>query len=294
MKITEDQLIDSSESAGPRDMGPAARRALSGRAPGERAPEPDEVVPQDLKSGPARLEFPGPETESGRPANWTNNPNESGDIVTQGIMMEGGVRGALGLLGAVARPIIASTAGGRARMALDEAGAPVSAPKGEFGQAVKPTGTFNPAATVEGGTFAGMEAGKAIAVLERAKAAAPSSAAADIDAEIARIRASASEMTAADQRIAEAQAALKYRVPGAHEVGMGAAAGAALHYAGHGGLGPLAAAALAAKNATPLMGRVALPLARGAEAAPVAGTAGIGPMSLLLQAAAGAQRNGNQ
>jgi len=200
-----------------------------------------------------------------------------------------GLGNGLGMLGRAVRGGLARTAGGRARIALDEAGASVSAPKGEFGQTVKPTGTFNPAATVEGGTFEGMEAGRAIEALERAKAVAPSSQSAAIDEEIARIRTAASEMTPADKRIAAAREALQFHRPGVHEVTAGSALGAVLHYSGlgHGVMGgPLAALVTAgARNARPIAGRLI--------AAPQVEFAG-GPMSLLLQAAAGAQGNANQ
>lgn len=181
------------------------------------------------------------------------------------------------------------TAGGRARAFLDAKGEPLSAPRGPFNESVKPQGTFNPEAPVSGGTFEGMQAGKALEALERIKSRMPAGGASEIETEIARVRAAST--AAPDPRIAHAQDALKLKLPGAHGVGAGLLAEGALHYAGHGmhGLGPIALAMLAAKNANPLAGRVLMNASQPKNIA-----RGMGGVPLLLQAALGNRSDGQQ
>lgn len=209
---------------------------------------------------------PGPSDPGGQPENWTNNPNEAGDPILQGIMMEGGGRAALGaglqLLGRPMRAMAMRTSGGRARMALDEAGAPVQPAKGEFGQALKPRGTFNPEQAIQGvkGTvtegLSGMPAGQALAVLNRLKSSATPGDVARIEEAIAQIESAATQMTPGAQRIADAQKALEYKLPHMHELGAAGGAAALLGHFGHKGMAFLPALTIAARNANPIAGRL--------------------------------------
>lgn len=162
-----------------------------------------------------------------------------------------GVAGAA--LGAAGRAVLGSR-GGQARTYLNEQHAPVSPPQRSFGQP-EPM-TYDPATPIATGDLAGMPAGEAIAMLEKQIPHIPASARPAFLEEIASIKAGASTKPVVDPEVARAQDELKFKLPGSHGLGAMGGAAALLHLGGHTHLTPLAGAILAAKNASPIAGRV--------------------------------------
>jgi hypothetical protein len=200
------------------------------------------------------------------------------------VAMSAGAGAALPLLlqaaGALGGKLMSSE-GGRAAQVLADRGLPVHAP---FDEA---PGGFRADLPVKGGDFGGMPSGKAIEHLEAMKASPnlPRGSTGPIDAEIARIRGAAS---AGDPEVDAARSALKFHGPHMGDVGGAGAAAAALMHTGHAGLAGIPALALmAARNATPIAGRLAMPLANAAAAGGRAVPVSSMLASPLLQAATG-------
>lgn len=116
----EDRLTpDEMKAAGLDYVTPAEARGRDNGA-GPRPPAPD--LGEGPVHDPTNMErlFPGPNDPGGRPENWTNNPSESGDLITQGLMLEAGARASGAPFRAIA-PARMSDPAGAARMASSAA-----------------------------------------------------------------------------------------------------------------------------------------------------------------------------
>ena len=176
---------------------------------------------------------------------------------------------------------LAGSEGGRAAQVLADRGLPI---KPAFDEA---PGGFKPAATVKGGDFGGMPAGKAVERLEALKASPnlPRGTSDAIDAEIARIRTAASTP---DPEVEAARKALELHGPHMGDLGLGGGAAAALMHTGHAGLAGIPGIAMMlARNATPLAGRAVAPLASAVAGATPAVPAAAYFASPIMQAVMG-------
>lgn len=116
----DDRLTpDEMKAAGLDYVTPAEAHGRDNGA-GPRPPEPD--LGEGPVHDPTNMErlFPGPSDPGGRPEHWTNNPNESGDLITQGLMLEAGGR-AIGAPFQAIAPFKFSDPAGVARMASSAA-----------------------------------------------------------------------------------------------------------------------------------------------------------------------------